>query len=145
MRDIVDRLLRNRYLRDERGSISPATIFFAFLIAVGFTGVVVDTAGANAAQQQASFTASSAARAGTAALSGDITTASSGALDNVQAANAAEQYLAAAGADGYALVRGDTITVTVVENHPTALLAIFGIPSIAVQGSSSAQLISEGP
>lgn len=143
MRDIVDRLMQNRYLRDERGSISPATIFFAFLIAVGFTGVIVDTAGANAAQQQASFTASSAARAGTAALSGDITISSTGALSNLQAATVAEQYLAAAGVHGDVIVEGPTITVTVTENHPTVLLAIFGIPSIPVQGSASAQLISQ--
>lgn len=145
MRDIVDRLLQNRYVHDERGSIQPAVIFFAFIIVVGLAGVMVDTAGANAAQQQASFTASSAARAGTAALSGDITTASSGALDNVRAAAAAEQYLAAAGADGYATVQGDTITVTVVDTHTTALLSLVGIPTIAVEGSASAQLISEGP
>ena len=97
-----------------------------------------------ASSQRANAIADEAARAGgqaldvSAALAGDVR------VDPGAAVAAAQDYLARNGVQGaVAVVDGDTLTVTTTITEPTAFLGLIGIQNMTVEGSGTADLITD--
>jgi hypothetical protein len=138
------RLLRQR-LREDAGMASVWMLFTGFIAilvaAVIFAGGVVFgacTHGYDLAQQ--------AARAGAQHID-LVTYRTSGVLrlNPAQAATAARQFLAAAGATGTVTVTLARITVTATSRQPTPMLSPFGVAAVTVTATATATPVSEPP
>ena len=133
-------------LRDqdaERGSLG---VFLAVLVPglLLIIGLAVDGGAKVAATQRANAIADEAARAGgqaldvSAALAGDVR------VDPAAAVSAAQDYLERNGVQGaVTVVDGDTLTVTTTITEPTAFLGLIGIQTMTVEGSGTADLITD--
>ncbi|AXI81167.1 hypothetical protein C7M71_004645 [Peterkaempfera bronchialis] len=129
--------------RSDRGSVS----VFVAICAVGLlavVGIVIDCGGRLRAIENADALAQEAARAAGQQL--DTGAALSGGppvVDPAAARSAAQQYLAANGVHGNAVVAADgrTIHVTVDGTYDTALLGVIGIGSMTVHGEGRASLV----
>ena len=127
----------------ERGSIS---VFLAVLVPglLLIIGLAVDGGAKVAATQRANAIADEAARAGGQAL--DIPAALTGELrvDPAAAVLAAQDYLDRNNVEGaVTVVDGDSLQVTVTVTEPTSFLGLIGIPTLTVQGSGTADLITD--
>ena len=127
----------------ERGALG---VFLAVLVPglLLIIGLAVDGGAKVAATQRANAIADEAARAGgqaldvSAALAGDVR------VDPGAAVAAAEDYLARNGVEGaVTVVDGDTLTVTTTITEPTAFLGLIGIQTMTVEGSGTADLITD--
>lgn len=126
----------------EQGSLS-VFVIGAVVFLVVLAGLVVDSNGKYQASQEAYMAASSAARAGTNALSGQAVVDGTLALNGSQARTAAQNYLNAAGVTGTVTVIGDTITVTVDDEYRTKYLSLIAINSLPVKATASARIITQ--
>lgn len=127
----------------ERGALG---VFLAVLVPglLLIIGLAVDGGAKVAATQRANAIADEAARAGgqaldvSAALAGDVR------VDPAAAVAAAQNYLERNGVQGaVAVVDGDTLTVTTTITEPTAFLGLIGIQTMNVEGSGTADLITD--
>ena len=127
----------------ERGAIGA---FLAVLVPglLLIIGLAVDGGAKVAATQRANAIADEAARAGgqaldvSAALAGDVR------VDPAAAVAAAQNYLERNGVQGaVTVVDGDTLTVTTTITEPTAFLGLIGIQTMTVEGSGTADLITD--
>ena len=127
----------------ERGATS---IFLAVLVPglLLIIGLAVDGGAKVQATQRANAVADEAARAGgqaldvSAALAGDIR------LDVPAAVAAAQGYLARSGVPGQVnVVDDDTVQVTTSITQPTVFLGMIGISSMTVEGSGTADLVTD--
>lgn len=123
----------------ERGSITAVVVVFAACFLV-LGGLIYDAGRAMAAKttaideaQQAARTAAQALNAGE--LRNNILSTTSG-----QAIAAAQAYIAASGDTGTVTITGQTITVHVVRQQPTSLLALVGVGEITVTGTASTEI-----
>jgi hypothetical protein len=136
--------------RDDRGS---ATVFFA-ITAAGFlvmAGLILDGGARIRGIEHADTLAAEAAR--TAGQAIDLpalmsgTTSGSGAstvaIDQARARNAALAYLTANGATGTVTVdpATHTIRVTATVQQPTVFLGLIGITDLTAQGQATATLV----
>ena len=128
--------------RDDRGSLSLWLVTASFVMMM-LVGLAVDLSGQVHARQRAHDVAAQAARAGgqqvrpAPAVRGEYV-----AVDPFAARNAAQDYLAAAGATGSVTITGgDTITVNVTDTYSPKFLSIIGIGNLPVSGEASARLI----
>lgn len=127
----------------ERGSVS---VFVAFSM-VGLLliiGLIADGGLKVRGVQEADGLAAEAARAGGQVI--DLPAAVSGApvrVDRQAAADAANAYLAAAGAPGVVTVSPDgrSLEVAVTLTRPTAFLSLIGITQVTVTGHASVTLV----
>ena len=132
-------------VRDVRGGGAvtvPAAILA--LAAALLSGLAVDGVRAAQATASAEAIAAEAARAGGQAVDTVAVTRGNPRIDPAAAVAAARSYLAAAGADGDAVVNGRTITVSVTLTRPTVLLGLVGRASITSHGHAQAQLVPVG-
>ena len=127
----------------ERGALG---VFLAVLVPglLLIIGLAVDGGAKVAATQRANAIADEAARAGgqaldvSAALAGDVR------VDPAAAVVAAQNYLTRNGVQGaVTVVDGDTLTVTTTITEPTAFLGLIGIQTMTVEGSGTADLITD--
>lgn len=128
-----------RWWRTDDGAASAFVIVLTTGILI-LAGLALDGGLALAAKVRAHGHAEAAARAGAQAL--DLTAyRATGALRlaPAQAITAARAHLAAVGATGSVTITGDAITVTVTTAHPTQLLGVVGIDTLAVHGTGTAQ------
>ena len=131
--------------RNETGALSiwvvltTATAFLAVLGLVADGGRVLN---ARAALDRA---AAQAARAGADQLSAAGVRDGNDDVSASQAITAAQNYLTAAGIQGTATVHGQTVTVTVHRAVGPQILGTFGMPTINVTETESAQGIQGGP
>ncbi|WP_409331584.1 TadE/TadG family type IV pilus assembly protein [Trujillonella humicola] len=127
----------------DQGSISA---FFAVLVPALLLviGLAVDGGAKVAATQRANAIADEAARAGGQAL--DIAAALAGVIrvDPAAAIAAAENYLDRNGVAGaVTVVDGDTLRVTTTVTEPTTFLGLIGITTLTVEGTGTADLITD--
>ena len=131
--------------RNETGALSiwvvltTATAFLAILGLVADGGRILNT---RAALDRA---AAQAARAGADQLSAAGIRNGHNDVSVSQAITAASNYLAAAGVHGSVSVTGQTVTVTVHRTVQPQILGTFGMPTINVTETESAQGIQGGP
>jgi len=124
----------------ERGSLT----LFAVVLALGLlamAGLVIDGGAQLTAQRRANHLAEQAARAGAQAVDLGALRSSRPTLDPVAARTAATRYLAAAGHRGQVSVDANTITVSVADRQPTAVLGLLGIHHLDVTGRGRARLL----
>lgn len=127
----------------DRGSV---TVFFAIsmLGLLLLIGLVADGGAKLRATQQAAATAAEAARAGGEALDTvEAAGGNTGHVDRAYAVQAAQAYLAKAGATGTVTVSADRtrLTVTVTKTAPTAFLSLVGISDLTVTAQAQAVLV----
>lgn len=131
--------------RNEEGALSiwvvltTATAFLAILGLVADGGRILNT---RAALDRA---AAQAARAGADQLSTAAIRNGTNDVSTSQAITAALNYLAAAGVHGTVTVTGQRVTVTVHRAVQPQILGTFGMPTINVTETESAQGIQGGP
>lgn len=131
--------------RDETGALSvwvvltTATAFLAILGLVADGGRVLNT---RAALDRA---AAQAARAGADQLSAAGIRNGTNDVSPSAAIAAASNYLTTLGLHGTVTVNGQTVTVTVHQAVQPQILGTFGIPTINVTETESAQGIQGGP
>ena len=133
-------------LRDQDAERGALGVFLAVLVPglLLIIGLAVDGGAKVAATQRANAIADEAARAGgqaldvSAALAGDVR------VDPAAAVVAAQNYLTRNGVQGaVTVVDGDTLTVTTTITEPTAFLGLIGIQTMTVEGSGTADLITD--
>jgi len=146
--------------REEGVTTAFAVIVFAALL--GCAGLVYDGGMVLSARVRAEGLAEEAARAGAQELDlNSYRTTGALALRRDAAVRAAQSYLAAAGArtggaegdtrtgdaplSGHASVAGDTVTVTVEGEQPTALLGLIGVRSLHLSAHATARAFSDNP
>ncbi|MGX5655507.1 TadE/TadG family type IV pilus assembly protein [Geodermatophilus nigrescens] len=134
---------RLRRAGTERGAIS---VFLAVLVPglLLIIGLAVDGGAKVAATQRANAVADEAARAGGQAL--DVAAALAGQVqvDPAAAVAAAQDYLGRTGVQGtVTVVDGDTLQVTTTITEPTTFLGLVGISALTVEGSGTADLITD--
>jgi Flp pilus assembly protein TadG len=120
----------------ERGSITAVVVVFAaaFLL---LGGLVYDAGRAMAAKTSAINTAQQAARTAAQALNAGELRNNVLAPTPGQAIADAEAYIAASGDTGTVTITGNQITVHVVRQQPTSLLALVGVGEITVTGDAT--------
>ena len=120
----------------------PYTLIVAIALII-FTGFVVDQGGQIEARQEAVTIAQGAARAGTNAINGNAVNGDAFQLAGSTAIAAAQNYIAAAGADttGAVQLRAGVIVVTVHRTYRTRLSGWLGITQIDAVGTAAARLI----
>lgn len=107
-------------------------------------GLAVDGGAKVAATQRANAIADEAARAGGQALDVSAALAGQVQVDPAAAVAAAQDYLARNDVQGaVTVVDGDTLTVTTTITEPTAFLGLIGIQTMTVEGSGTANLITD--
>ena len=119
--------------------LTTATAFLAVLGLVADGGRILN---ARAALDRA---AAQAARAGADQLSAAGIRDGNNDVSTSQAINAAQNYLREVGIQGTASVNGQTVTVTVHREVAPQILGTFGMPTINVTETESAQGIQGGP
>ena len=127
----------------ERGAIG---VFLAVLVPglLLIIGLAVDGGAKVAATQRANAIADEAARAGGQAL--DVSAALTGQVrvDPAAAVAAAQDYLDRNDVQGaVTVVDGDTLQVTTTITESTTFLGLIGISSLTVEGSGTADLITD--
>ena len=132
-------------LRDTRGggAVAVPTAILALVVAV-LSGLTVDGVRAAQATASADAIAAEAARAGGQAVDTAALARGNPQIDPAAAVAAARSYLAAAHAEGTAVVDGRTITVSVTLTRPTVLLGLVGRTTITSHGVAQAQLVPVG-
>ena len=132
-------------LRDTRGggAVAVPTAILALVVAV-LSGLTVDGVRAAQATASADAIAAEAARAGGQAIDTAALARGNPQIDPAAAVAAARSYLAAAHAEGTAVVDGRTITVSVTLTRPTVLLGLVGRTTIISHGVAQAQLVPVG-
>ena len=137
--------MRHIHERTETGALSiwvvltTATAFLAILGLVADGGRILNTRAA------LDRVAAQAARAGADQLSAAGIRDGNNDVSASQAITAAQSYLTAAGIQGTAIVNGQTVTVTVERAVAPQILGTFGMPTINVTETESAQGIQGGP
>ncbi len=107
-------------------------------------GLAVDGGAKVAATQRANAIADEAARAGGQALDVSAALAGQVRVDSAAAVAAAQDYLDRNGVQGaVTVVDGDTLTVTTTITEPTTFLGLIGIQTMTVEGSGTADLITD--
>ncbi|WP_137122965.1 pilus assembly protein TadG-related protein [Segeticoccus rhizosphaerae] len=126
----------------ERGSISITLALGSFVMIV-LVGLAVDLGGRVHAQQQSRDVAAQAARAaGQEVLAGPAVRGSAITIDTHAAAQAAREYLSAAGVEGsVSVASGDQVVVSTTGSYPTTFLSIIGIGDLPVTGHATARLV----
>ncbi|MBB3084704.1 TadE/TadG family type IV pilus assembly protein [Geodermatophilus sabuli] len=127
----------------ERGAIG---VFLAVLVPglLLIIGLAVDGGAKVAATQRANAIADEAARAGGQALDVPAALAGRVQVDPAAAAAAARDYLARNDVTGaVTVVDGDTLRVTTTITEPTTFLGLIGITSLTVEGTGTADLITD--
>ncbi|WP_308465217.1 hypothetical protein [Rathayibacter soli] len=104
-------------------------------------GIVVDGDGKTQTVQQSLTIAEGAARAGTNAAAGNAINGDAFTLSQPAAINAANNYIAAAGATGETRIEADQVIVTVHLTYTPKVLSSFGFGPIPVQATASAKLV----
>lgn len=139
-------MTQRQRLRDQDAERGALGVFLAVLVPglLLIIGLAVDGGAKVAATQRANAIADEAARAGgqaldvSAALAGDVR------VDPAAAVAAAQDYLERDGVQGaVTVVDGDTLTVTTTITEPTAFLGLIGIQTMTVEGSGTADLITD--
>ena len=128
---------------NERGSLTLFAVVLAFGL-LTMVGLVIDGGAKLTAQRRANHLAEQAARAGAQAL--DVAALRDGraVLDPSPARAATADYLAAAGhpRQHYRVAVGsETITVTVTDRQPTAVLGLVGVHHLDITGRGQARLL----
>jgi hypothetical protein len=125
-------------LRGDAGTIS-VTMLFIGMIVILFVAALTGGGALFAARSSGYDLAQSAARSGAQQID-TATYRSTGQLrlDPAKAAQAAKQFLTAAGATGTVQVTTATITVTATSQQATPMLAMFGHPTVTVTSTASA-------
>lgn len=138
MRRLIAKLRRS----PEEGGVMP---FFVLTVALllGLVGVVFDNALKYHGDEDAQFVASSAARAGTSAISADTVAKGTSTMDAARAEQIALDYLHAAGYQGTATAQGGEITVHVWSTVKTRFISLFGINTLPVEGRDNAVLLTQ--
>jgi Flp pilus assembly protein TadG len=126
--------------RDERGSFSVmvAVLGVGLLIAVG---LVVDGGRYITAAQLADNAAAEAGRAAGQHVTSATVLGHAPQADTIRAAQAAHDYLAAAGVDGEVTVAGEEITITTTVQRAPVLLTVVGVSTITATGSATVRLV----
>jgi Flp pilus assembly protein TadG len=127
----------------ERGAVS---IFLAVLVPglLLIIGLAVDGGAKVAATQRANAIADEAARAGGQAIDVSAALAGQVRVDPAAAVAAAQDYLTRNAVQGaVTVVDGDTLQVTTTITQPTTFLGLIGISALTVEGSGTADLITE--
>jgi hypothetical protein len=127
----------------ERGAVS---IFLAVLVPglLLIIGLAVDGGAKVAATQRANAIADEAARAGGQAIDVSAALAGQVRVDPAAAVVAAQDYLTRNDVQGsVTVVDGDTLQVTTTITQPTTFLGLIGISALTVEGSGTADLITE--
>ncbi|WP_426592621.1 pilus assembly protein TadG-related protein [Cellulomonas sp. McL0617] len=142
--------LRTRLLTGADPEAGSVTVFVVISVLglLVLVGLVADGGAKLRAAQRAEGIAAEAARAGGQALDLPGTITGTGyQVDNIAAVQAAQAYLAAAGATGMVTVSQDRtrLLVTVHTSAPTAFLDLIGIDQIEATGSAQAQLVDAIP
>ena len=127
----------------ERGAIG---VFLVVLVPglLLIIGLAVDGGAKVAATQRANAIADEAARAGGQGL--DVSAALDGRiqLDPAAAVAAAQDYLDRNDVQGaVTVVDGDTLQVTTTISEPTTFLGLIGISTLTVEGTGTADLITD--
>jgi Flp pilus assembly protein TadG len=131
--------------RDDHGNITLFTCVAAFALFL-IVGLVADGGAQLRAAQNATALAEEAGRAASQAIDashvmqgGDIR------VDPAAAADAAEDYLAAARVEGTVVsTTATTVTIQVRDTRPTVLLSLVGIDSLTATGEATAHLMPAG-
>jgi Flp pilus assembly protein TadG len=134
---------RLRRPQSERGAVG---VFIAILVPglLLVIGLAVDGGAKVSATQRANAIADEAARAGGQALDVSAALAGQVQVDPDAAVAAAEDYLDRNGVQGVVtVVDGDTLQVTTTITEPTAFLGLIGISTLTVEGTGTADLISD--
>lgn len=139
----MTRQRRRQQPEAERGAIG---VFLAVLVPglLLIIGLAVDGGAKVAATQRANAFADEAARAGGQAI--DVSAALAGQIrvDPAAAVAAAQDYLDRNDVAGsVTVVDGDTLQVTTTLTEPTTILGLIGISTLTVEGTGTADLISE--
>ena len=134
---------RRQQSEAERGAIG---VLLAVLVPglLLIVGLAVDGGAKVAATQRANAIADEAARAGGQAL--DVSAALAGQIrvDPAAAVAAAQDYLDRNDVQGaVTVVDGDTLQVTTTISEPTTFLGLIGISTLTVEGSGTADLITD--
>ncbi|SHN52500.1 hypothetical protein SAMN05660350_00393 [Geodermatophilus obscurus] len=127
----------------ERGALG---VFLAVLVPglLLIIGLAVDGGAKVAATQRANAIADEAARAGGQALDVSAALAGQVRVDPASAVAASQDYLDRNGVQGaVTVVDGDTLTVTTTITEPTTFLGLIGIQTMTVEGSGTADLITD--
>ena len=127
----------------ERGALG---VFLAVLVPgmLLTIGLAVDGGAKVAATQRANAIADEAARAGGQALDVSAALAGQVRVDPASAVAAAQDYLHRNGVqDAVTVVDGDTLTVSTTITEPTTFLGLIGIQTMTVEGSGTADLITD--
>jgi Flp pilus assembly protein TadG len=101
-------------------------------------GLVVDAGRALAARSAAMTEAQQAARTGAGQLSVGALRSGQIDIDPAEAILAAKAYLSSVGQSGTTTVVGQTVTVHIATDEPTAILGIIGINRIVISVTASA-------
>ena len=140
---MTTRLRRQQQPHAEHGAIG---VFLAVLVPglLLIIGLAVDGGAKVAATQRANAIADEAARAGGQALDVSAALAGQVRVDPASAVAAAQDYLHRNGVQGaVTVVDGDTLTVSTTITEPTTFLGLIGIQTMTVEGSGTADLITD--
>ncbi|MFG2885724.1 pilus assembly protein TadG-related protein [Streptomyces sp. NPDC048297] len=135
--------LRRTALHGDRGGLE---LFYAGVILIGFLviGMVVDLGLALNTRSDAFYIAQSAARTGAQRIdAGEAITGEAIVIDPDAATAAAQDYLAAQGAQGTVTTSGDgqSLNVTAKTTFHPYVLSLFGVSSWTFTGHGSATLL----
>jgi hypothetical protein len=128
------------------GSEGSVTVFVLLLTVclACLLGLVANGGAVLSAREAAISEAEQAARAGAAVLAPATIRQGGIASGGVQAMTAAELFMELSGHPGTAVADGDTVTASVTPFRvPTPLLALVGIPAIAISATASATAIGK--
>jgi hypothetical protein len=144
VRTVAGRLPERSSGEAERGSLT-LMLAVLFISLLGLVGLVIDGGAKVTLAENATSVAQEAARAG----AGMVNTATAYAngsfvVDETQAVNAADQYLANAGYQGSAEpgATANSIQVTVTVTQPTKVLSLIGIDTMSATGHATATLVT---
>jgi hypothetical protein len=144
VRMLAGRLPQREPGQAECGSLT-LMLAVLFISLLALVGLVIDGGAKVTLAENATSIAQEAARAG----AGMVNTATAYAngsfvVDESQAVNAADQYLANAGYQGSAQpgATANSIQVTVTVTRPTEVLSIIGIDSMSATGKATATLVT---
>lgn len=131
--------------RDEQGVVSVWFLITMAALFAGIVGLVYD--GGQILNQREAFdrAAGQAARAGAAQLSAAGVRNGTYGVATQEAITTANNYLTSAGLHGSVTVNGQVVTVTVSGSYSPTFLGSFGMPTIAINETESAQGIQGGP
>lgn len=134
-------MVRRKRQRDERGS---TTLFFVVIGMAMFLviGLVVDGGGKIRALQKADSVAAQAARAGGQEIqNGEAVRGDGTIIDPMQAKQAAQQYLDAAGVTGTVeILNGTRLVVRTTTHYNPVFLGLAGVGEMTTKGEAEVRL-----